>query len=456
MTAQADQAAPRRRRWLRILNISTMTLAVAFTVYRFAIHWRAKLRIAKVHHQGYPVSPLELDKWYPPLASNENASSIFTQAFLHYAHWESNQLVRLPLIGKPPLPEHNAPLPPETEALIAEYLAANREALVLLHQAATIPVARFPIDFCKAKFGQLMLPHLTPLRTGARLLCLEAITHAETGDAAAAADSVRSGIGLANSFATEPNLISQLVRGACYHYACVGMERTLNRVALSGNDLTALMNALPHDDGAQGMRLSLIVERARALDWFIRLGPNLGDFLMVTSGEPIDWGTGYRVPGYYLFLVYYTIGFTDLDLVSYANLMDNYVRISERPAEERFRAIPPVQARIQLLPRRHWVSRMLTDDLGLALIKNLRLVAEIRTARAALEVERLRLTTGHLPETLAELSPAMTKTVLLDPFDGQPLRYKKLAKGYVVYSVGEDGKDDGGDEKKDITFTVER
>ncbi len=41
-------------------------------------------------------------------------------------------------------------------------------------------------------------------------------------------------------------------------------------------------------------------------------------------------------------------------------------------------------------------------------------------------------------------------------FDGQPLRYKKLAKGYVVYSVGEDGKDDGGDEKKDITFTVER
>jgi len=25
-----------------------------------------------------------------------------------------------------------------------------------------------------------------------------------------------------------------------------------------------------------------------------------------------------------------------------------------------------------------------------------------------------------------------------------------------VYSVGEDGRDDGGDEKKDITFTVER
>ena len=43
-----------------------------------------------------------------------------------------------------------------------------------------------------------------------------------------------------------------------------------------------------------------------------------------------------------------------------------------------------------------------------------------------------------------------------DPFNGRPLRYKKLVKGYAVYSVGEDGKDDGGDEKKDVTFVVER
>ena len=41
-------------------------------------------------------------------------------------------------------------------------------------------------------------------------------------------------------------------------------------------------------------------------------------------------------------------------------------------------------------------------------------------------------------------------------FDGQPLRDKKLAKGYVVYRFGEDGKDDGGDEKKDVAFIVKR
>jgi len=47
------------------------------------------------------------------------------------------------------------------------------------------------------------------------------------------------------------------------------------------------------------------------------------------------------------------------------------------------------------------------------------------------------------------------------------LRYHRLAGGYVVYSIGQDGHDDGGRKKPvdwkpgdtttyDITFTVER
>jgi hypothetical protein len=31
-----------------------------------------------------------------------------------------------------------------------------------------------------------------------------------------------------------------------------------------------------------------------------------------------------------------------------------------------------------------------------------------------------------------------------DPFDGRPLRYRRLADGVVVYSVGDDRADDGG------------
>ena len=32
----------------------------------------------------------------------------------------------------------------------------------------------------------------------------------------------------------------------------------------------------------------------------------------------------------------------------------------------------------------------------------------------------------------------------LDPYDGKPLRYRRVADGVIVYSVGPDGSDNGG------------
>jgi hypothetical protein len=45
-----------------------------------------------------------------------------------------------------------------------------------------------------------------------------------------------------------------------------------------------------------------------------------------------------------------------------------------------------------------------------------------------------------------------------DPFDGRPLRYVVKDDEYLVYSIGTDGVDDGGqgDVNPDIVFRVER
>lgn len=59
--------------------------------------------------------------------------------------------------------------------------------------------------------------------------------------------------------------------------------------------------------------------------------------------------------------------------------------------------------------------------------------------------------------------PQYLPEVLADPYDGAPIRYKAEGDGYVVYSVGENGEDDGGWESKDnpwnegdIVFSVKR
>jgi len=62
--------------------------------------------------------------------------------------------------------------------------------------------------------------------------------------------------------------------------------------------------------------------------------------------------------------------------------------------------------------------------------------------------------------------PAYLEAVPKDPFDDKELRYKKLETGFVVYSIGEDGNDDGGKERPrkkprpsgpvDVTFIIQR
>ena len=71
--------------------------------------------------------------------------------------------------------------------------------------------------------------------------------------------------------------------------------------------------------------------------------------------------------------------------------------------------------------------------------------ANMRSAVAALAAERYRLKQGQWPKSLDALVTAgLLKTVPLDPFDGEPLRLKRLPTGVVIYSVGPDRTDNGG------------
>ena len=49
------------------------------------------------------------------------------------------------------------------------------------------------------------------------------------------------------------------------------------------------------------------------------------------------------------------------------------------------------------------------------------------------------------PATLAALAPGYLPRVPQDPFAlSDPLRYRRIGNSYLLYSVGPDGKDDGG------------
>jgi len=82
-------------------------------------------------------------------------------------------------------------------------------------------------------------------------------------------------------------------------------------------------------------------------------------------------------------------------------------------------------------------------------------LARIRSMKTAVAIERyMRDHAETLPDSIDRLVPAYLASTPIDPFTGRPVVLRAEAGGYSVYSVGTNGKDDGGDFKR--TFTRER
>lgn len=72
-----------------------------------------------------------------------------------------------------------------------------------------------------------------------------------------------------------------------------------------------------------------------------------------------------------------------------------------------------------------------------------------------LALRAYKLEHGAYPETLTRLTPGYVKAIPDDPFaNSGPLRYKRTATGYALYSVGPDGQDDGGRAIRDYKPTA--
>jgi hypothetical protein len=125
------------------------------------------------------------------------------------------------------------------------------------------------------------------------------------------------------------------------------------------------------------------------------------------------------------------------------------VEAAKRPIEETLSQFDELAERSKTLPS--WAPAFLPLDKLLGQMNQdwpvrqyWRNRAALRSAAAALAAERYRLAHGRWPESLAELVPTFMAKRPLDPYDGAPLRSRRLEDGCVIYSIGEDRHDDGG------------
>jgi hypothetical protein len=90
------------------------------------------------------------------------------------------------------------------------------------------------------------------------------------------------------------------------------------------------------------------------------------------------------------------------------------------------------------------LARLILPAVGHVASSSRRKHAWTRSLIACLAAERYRQAHHEWPVSLDALVPAELAAVPIDPFDGHPLRFRRLPDGFVVYSVGPDETDDGG------------
>jgi hypothetical protein len=332
-------------------------------------------------------------------------------------------------------------LSPQVLTSLREALAASGPALAEARRLADCPSGRVP-------------PHTSPLILNAgldlrpffdvskNLLNPQLILQADSGNSAAALVAVRAMIYTSRPPANSNVFFGALIAGAAREYAVRGVEHVLAQGEPAPAALEATAQLLEEElnrplllAAFRGSRAE-IEDDIRAMDEGLVSRAKLAESARFSNRRVwVSWAPVDRALNY----------LTGADFrLSNAAAELRYLtwvieRLKESPDGLRTRAAEWAAMR-ERLP-----GQTATVDAYARCVSDLSIMeARLRCAAAAIAAERFRRANGRWPTTLDELVPRYLSAVPHDPFDIKPLKLARRPDGIVIYSVGPDGKDDGG------------
>jgi hypothetical protein len=328
----------------------------------------------------------------------------------------------------------------QTRLLRAEMEIA-KEPLAKARKLQNLHSGRYPVnwalDFMSTRLS------CQDSRTAMNLLWHDARLRAQEDDIDGALTSVLSILSASRAIGDEPCLVSQLVRLAIE----LGAINTLERILAQGHAQANSLANMQRDFELEGAQpLFLLGVRGDRAGYHRMMEAIENGKLKVSSldtanmmkppGKFERWWTDVsgemeirRSHGPYLRVMNELVEIAKLPIEEQPVKLRNYARLIDQRVHER--ELPPAAG--LLMPAVGKVGRGFWRNQAL-----------LRSAIVALAVERYRIPHGHWPESLSVLVPEYLKKIPLDPYDAKPLRYRRLADGVVIYSIGPNEKDDGG------------
>ena len=286
----------------------------------------------------------------------------------------------------------------------------------------------------------MQLPELGGLRDMQRLLALQAHCQAAQGHVAEAVTTINAMYRLADHTGREPVLVSALVTIAMEHMANNALQYLCTHTNVSEQDLQRV--AWPHTPLRQLLSRALHMEEAFGLSAFCSLAEGRHDLSAVIEAGAVaqvdSTGVADRAT-----LALFRIFLLAPDLADYRRTMRQQRTLAAQSYTQAQDAWDRLDAEFATQPRGILTSLLLSGLRNCSEAVT-RAETERRCAQVALAVYRYHLTTGHLPASLAELSPNEMAVVPSDLYNQEPLRVKQSGREVLIYSVGPDLTDDQG------------
>jgi hypothetical protein len=379
---------------------------------------------------GYPT---KVEQVIPPPVKDEDNAALLYQAAVQRLKSEAvggtNLFVRLNTLAASP--DNQASQAGSNE--LVQFLGnpAVTEALHFVELGSVKPACRFNMDYTRGMYMET--PHISDIRGLSRIVCARMRLEAGRGDAVAAWRSAKTALAVADALKKDTLLIGYLVRLAQIGISCEAIRDMCVHIPVGEPDRNALDWTLSSMDNNESLRCALFGERILGVAWIYDETASgrvsLSKLLSIGEAEKglgiLDIYPRIR-PLFQLDHAAYLRGCLELHRLAERSVRDT-ASMDEHEFENR---VPPP----------YLVARMLFPVIPGVIKKQGMGAAEIRLTRATLAVSAYKQKTGGWPKDL----DAAGCGTLLDPYTGKPFVYRLDERGPMVYSVGPDLKDDGG------------
>jgi len=338
---------------------------------------------------------------------------------------------------------------------LKQWISNNSEAINFFKQASQRPHCWWKREAKDNLVLNILLPELSPLRNIAKMMVWQSKLKAHNGHIEEAFDDLLVCYRAGRHFKGPRLLIEQLVGIAIQALSTRNVLAILTNQEVDSQLLRNLQIRLEKLMAEDTYTISYEVERFCVLDFIQRCYTNNGR------------GSGHMIPGRVqefmhaaeeaflppAFLPSLAVSIASADRCQVSRKFEKFYSTFEKCAtktpwqlhKECFDFEMDLDNWSTLKKARYWPASWLLPALGGINRAAYRHKTQVEAVITTLAVIRFKQSTGNYPENLEELVvTGYLKKIPLDPFSDKSLVYKKTDGNFILYSVGLNFKDDGG------------